>query len=87
VKNKIYKITILHVVLYRCETWSLILREEHNMRVFENRVLREIFGSKRNKVTGRWRKLHDEMLLNLHSSPSTIIMIKSVRMRWVGHAA
>jgi hypothetical protein len=56
------------VVLYGCETWSLTLREEHRLRVFENRVLRRIFGSKRDEVTGGWRKLHDEELHNLYSS-------------------
>jgi hypothetical protein len=67
---KIYKIIILPVVLYGCETWSLTLREEHGLRVFENRVLRRIFGPKRNEVTGGWRKLHNEELRNLYSSLS-----------------
>jgi hypothetical protein len=60
------------VVLYGCETWSLTLREEYRLRVFENRVLREIFGLKRDEVTGEWRKLHNEELRDLYSSPSTI---------------
>jgi hypothetical protein len=64
------------VVLYGCETWSLTLREEHRLRVFENRVLRRIFGPRRDEVTGDWRKLHKE-LHNLYSSPNTITMIKS----------
>jgi hypothetical protein len=75
------------VVLYGCETWSLTLREEHGLRVFENRMLRGIFGPKRDEVTGGWRKLHNEELHNLYSSPSIIRMIKSRRMRWAGHVA
>jgi hypothetical protein len=71
-------------VLYGCETWSLILREEHRLRVFENRVLRSIFGWKRDGVTGEWRKLHNEELCDLYSSPSIIRIIKSKRMRWAG---
>jgi hypothetical protein len=61
--------------------------EGHRMRVFENRVLRRIFGPKRDKVTGGWRKLHNEELHNLYCSPSIIRMIKSRRMRWAGHLA
>jgi hypothetical protein len=60
------------VVLYGCETWSLILREECRLRAFENRVLRKIFEPKRDEVTGGWRKLHNEELHNLYSSPSII---------------
>jgi hypothetical protein len=63
------------------------IREEHNLRVFENRVLRRIFGPKRDEVTGGWRKLHNEKLHNLYSSPSVIRMIKSKRMRWARHVA
>jgi hypothetical protein len=74
-------------VLYGCETWSLTLREEHRLRVFENRVVRGIFGPKRNEVTGEWRKLHNEELRDLYSSPSIIRVIKSRRMRWAGHVA
>jgi hypothetical protein len=67
------------------ETWSLTLREEHRLRVFENRVLRRIFEPKRNEVTGGLRKLHNEELRDLYSSPSIIRIIKSRRMRWAGH--
>jgi hypothetical protein len=75
----------LLVVLYGYETWSLTLREEHRLWVFENRVLRRMFGLKRDEVTEGWRKLHNEELHNLYSSPSIIRMIKSRRMRWAGH--
>jgi hypothetical protein len=74
------------LVLYRCGTWSLTLREEHRLRAFENRVLR-IFGLKIDEMTGGWRKLHNEELHNLYSPPSIIRMIKSRRMRWAGHVA
>jgi hypothetical protein len=87
VKVKMYKTLILPVVLYGCETWSLILREEHRLRVFENRFLRRIFGPKRDEVTGEWRKLHSEELHILYSSPNIIRQIKSRRMRWAGHVA
>jgi hypothetical protein len=73
------------VVLYGCETWSLTLREEHILRVFENRVLRRIFGPKRDEVKGEWRKLHNEELHDLYSSPSISRIIKARRMRWAGH--
>jgi hypothetical protein len=79
--------SVMYVVLYGCETWSLALREEHRLRVFENRVLREIFGPKRDEAIGGWRKLHNEELHNLYFSPSIIRMIKSRRMRWSGHVA
>jgi hypothetical protein len=80
--NKIYKTVILPVVLYGCETWPLTLREEHRLRVFENRVLRRIFGPEREE-DGSWRKLHNDELRILYSSPNIIRMIKSRRMRWV----
>jgi hypothetical protein len=87
VKIRIYKTIILPLVLYECETWTLTLRDEHRLRVFEIRVLRRIFGPKRDEVTGEWRKLHNEKLLELYSSPSIIRIIKSRRMRWAGHVA
>jgi hypothetical protein len=82
VKIKIYKTIILPAVLYVCETWSLILREQHRLR-----VLRRIFGPKRGEVTGEWRKLHNEELHNLYSSSDIIRQIKSRRMKWAGHVA
>jgi hypothetical protein len=87
VKVKIYKTIILPVVLYGCETWSLTLIEENRLGVFENRVLRRIFGPKRDEVTREWRKLHIEELHNLYSSPDIIRQIKSRRMRWAVHVA
>jgi len=73
-------------VLYGCETWSLTLGEEHRLRVFENSVLRKIFGPKREE-DGSWRKLHNDELHDLYSSPNIVRVIKSVRMRWAGHVA
>jgi hypothetical protein len=87
VKFKINKPIILPVFLYGFETWSLTLREEHGLRVLENRVLRRIFGPKRDEVTEEWRKLHNGELHNLYSSPDIIRQIKSRRMRWAGHVA
>jgi hypothetical protein len=87
VKVKIHKTIILLVVLYGCETWSLTVREEHRLRVFDNRVLRRIFGLKRNELMGGWGELHNEELHDLYSSPSIIRIIKSRRMRWSGHVA
>jgi hypothetical protein len=87
VKIEIYETIILPVVLYGCETWSLTLREERRLRVFENRVLRRIFGLKRDEVAGGWRKLRNDELHGLYSSPSIIRVIKARRMRWAGHVA
>ncbi|KAJ4434216.1 hypothetical protein ANN_22764 [Periplaneta americana] len=86
-KVRIYKTVILPVLLYGCETWTLTLREEHRFRVFENKVLRKIFGAKRDEVTGEWKKLHNTELHALYSSPDIIRNIKSRRLRWAGHVA
>jgi hypothetical protein len=83
---KVYKTVILSVVLYGCETWSLTLREEHRLRVFENRVLRRIFGPRREE-DGSWRKFHNDELHNLYSSPNIVGVITSRRMKWAGHVA
>jgi hypothetical protein len=85
-KIKIYKTVVLPVVLYGCKTWSLTLGEEHRLRVFENRVLRKIFGPK-TEEDGLWRKLHNDELYSLYSSPNIVRVIKSRRMRWVAHVA
>jgi len=84
-KIKIYRTIILPVVLYGCETLSLTLREERKLRVFENMVLRRIFGPRRDEVTGDWRRLHNEELNDLYSSPNIVRVIKLRRMKWAGH--
>ena len=86
-KIKIYRTVILPVVLYRCETWSLTLREERKLRVFENMVLRRIFGPRRDEVTGDWGKLLNADLNDLYSSPNIVRVIKSRSTRWAGHVA
>jgi hypothetical protein len=86
-KVKIYKTIIVPVVLYGCETWSLTLREEHRLRVFEDRVLRGILEHKGDEVIGEWRKLHNGELHNSYPSPDIITQIRSRRMRWAGHVA
>jgi len=86
-KNNIYRTIIFPVVLYGCETWSLTLWEEHRLRVCENRLLRRIFGLRRDEVIGEWSKLHNEELNDLYCSPNKFRVIKSRRMRWVGQVA
>ena len=81
-KVKTCKTIILPVLLYGCETWSLTLRQEHRLRVFENKVLRKIFGAKKDKITGEWGKLHNAELHALYSSPNIIRSLKSRRLRW-----
>jgi hypothetical protein len=86
-KIRIYRTIILPVVLYGCKTWSLTLKEERKLGLFENRVLRRIFGPKKDEVAGEWRKLHNEELNSLYSLPNIVRVIKSRRMRWAGHVA
>ena len=87
IKIKICRTKIFPVVLYGCETWSLTLREKRSLKVSENKVLRRIFGSKRDVITGEWRKIHNEELNGLYSLPNIIRVIKSRRMRWVEYVA
>ena len=82
-----YSTITLPLVSHRCETWSFTLREECRLRVFQNRVLRRIFGPKRDKLTVEWRKLHNEELNYLYTSLNIVWVIKSRRMRWAGHVA
>jgi hypothetical protein len=84
VKIRIHKNTILPVVLYGCGTWLLNLSEEHRLKISEHRVLRRLFGLKRDEVMGGWRKPHNQELHNLYSLPDIIRMIKSRRMKWAG---
>jgi len=86
-KINIYRNIILPVVLYGCEVWSLTLREERKLWVFENMVLRRIFGPRREEVTGEWGRLHNEELNYLYSSTNIVRVINSRRMRWAGHVA
>ena len=84
---KIYRTIILPVVLYGCETWSLTLREERRLGIFEKKVLRRIFGHKRDELTEERRKIHNEEFNYLYSSPNIVRVINSRRMRWEGHVA
>jgi hypothetical protein len=84
---RIYETITLPVVMYGCETWSLVLGEEHRLRVSENRMLRRIFRPQRDKVRVGGRKLHNEVCRNLYSSPNIIKMVRSRRMRWAGNVA
>ena len=86
-KIKLYRTIILPVVFYGCEVWSLTLREERKLRVFENIVLRRIFGPRGDEVTEEWRRLPNEELNDLYSSPNIVRVIKSRRVRWAGHVA
>ena len=86
-KITVYRSISLPVVLYGCETWSLTLREERRLRVYENRRLRRKFGTKRDEVTREWRKLSNELLNDLYSSPNTVRVKKSRRMRRAVHVA
>ena len=86
-KVKTYKTIILPVVLYGCETWSLTLLVEHRLRVFQNKVLSNMFGAKKDKIKGEWRKLHNGQLHALYYSPNIIRNLKSRRLRWAGHVA
>jgi len=77
------RVLVICILVY----WSLTLRDESRLRVFENRVLRRVFGPKRNEVTGEWRKLHNKELSDLYPLPNIVRVVKSIRMRWVGHVA
>ena len=78
---------VLTAILYGCETWSLTLREERRLRVTENSVLRKVFGTKRDEVTGKWRKLYKEELRDLYSLLNIVRVVKSRRMSWAGNVA
>jgi len=86
-KFKIYRTLILSVFLYVCEIWSLTLREERRLRVFENRVLRRVFGPKRDEITGEWRTIHNKFLRDLYYLPNIARLVKSRKMRWTGNVA
>jgi len=83
----IYRTVVLPVVLYGFECWSLKLREERKLRIFDNRVLRKILGPGSDEVTGEWRRLHNAELNDLYSSPIVVRLITSRRMKWAGHVA
>ena len=87
IKIRTYRNIILHVVFYGCEIWSFTLKKERRVKVFENRVLRRIFGPKRDEITGERRKLHNEELYDLYCLQNIVRVIKSRRVRWAGHVA
>jgi hypothetical protein len=84
---KVYRTIILPIVLYGCKTWSLTLKDDRKLGVFENRMLRRIFGPKRDEVTGEWRKRYNVEFRDLYSSPHIVRVVKSRRMRWAGQVA
>jgi hypothetical protein len=86
IKSQLYRPIIFPIVLYGCGTWSVTVREEYRLRVFQNRVLRRIFGPKTEEVTGEWRRVHNEGLHDLHSSPN-IIRVIGWKVRWARHVA
>jgi hypothetical protein len=86
-KNNIYRTTILPVVSYGCEIWSVTLKQEHRLRVLQNTVLRKIPGSRRDEVLGEWRRLNNRERYDLYSSRNIVWVMKARRMRWVGHVA
>jgi hypothetical protein len=86
-KINIYRSIILPMALYGCETWLLTLREERRLCVFENGVLRRVFGPKKDEVTGEWRKLHNEELRDLYSLPNIVWVVKSRSLWWPRHVA
>ena len=86
-KLKIYRTVILPVILHGCESWSTTLADEQKLRVFENKVLRKIYGPKRDEMTGEWRRLHNEELHGLYDSPDVVRIMKSRRLRWSDHVA
>jgi len=87
IKIKIYRTIILPVVLYGCETWSITLREERRLKLFQNRFFRRLFGPKRDEATKEWRKLHNAEINDLYTSPNIFRVIQSRRMRWAEHGA
>jgi len=87
IRFEIYRTIILPIILYGCKTLSLTLREVHRLRMFGNRVLRRIFGPKRDKKTEKWRRLHNYELYHLYASPNIVGVIRTRRMTWIGHIA
>ena len=87
IKLKIHETVLLPVILYVCETWTLTLREEKRLTVFKNKVLRKIFGLKRDDQTDQWRRLHNGELNDLYGKSDIIRIVMSRRVRWAGHVA